>query len=225
MLFRFTLRIEVKEMTNRKLKKPVMYGIYVSAIVLVLGAIYLIENSLTKGNFKEDKKDSPSHVSETIFEEEVPVVGEETKIIRPYSDAEITILKNYYDYQADQNNQINSILYHEDTYLQNSGVSYGKKEVFDVVSILDGTVVDVKEDSLLGKIVQIEHSNEMISIYGSLSEVSVKKGDTIKQGIVIGKSGTNNIAADLGNHLDLELIIKGQTVNPESYYDKSVSEI
>ena len=24
---------------------------------------------------------------------------------------------------------------------------------------------------------------------------------------------------------DLELIIKGQTVNPESYYDKSVSEI
>jgi len=25
--------------------------------------------------------------------------------------------------------------------------------------------------------------------------------------------------------LDLEFIIKGQTVNPESYYDKSVSEI
>lgn len=210
-------------MTNRKLKKPVMYGIYISAIVLVLGAIYLIESSLTKGNFKEDKE--PSHVSETIFDEELPVVGEETKVIRPYTDGEVTILKNYYDYQADQSNQINSIIYHEDTYLQNSGVSYGKKDVFEVVAILDGTVSEVKEDPLLGKIVQIEHSNEMISIYGSLSEVNVKKGDTIKQGIVIGKSGTNNIATDLGNHLDLELIIKGQTVNPESYYDKSVSEI
>lgn len=212
-------------MTNRKLKKPVMYGVYIASILLVLGAIYLIESSLSKGSFKEDDKDKPTYVSDTIFEEEVPVVGEDVKIIRPYTDNEIKILKNYYDYQADNETQLESILYHENTYLQNSGVSYGGKDNFDVVSILDGTVIDIKEDALLGKIVQISHSNDMISIYQSLGEVNVNKGDQIKQGIVIGKSGTNNIAKDLGSHLDLELIIKGQTVNPESYYDKSISEI
>lgn len=212
-------------MTNRKLKKPVMYGVYIASILLVLGAIYLIESSLSKGSFKEDDKDKPTYVSDTIFEEEVPVVGEDVKIIRPYTDKEIKILKNYYDYQADNETQLESILYHENTYLQNSGVSYGGKDNFDVVSILDGTVIDIKEDALLGKIVQISHSNDMISIYQSLGDVTVKKGDQIKQGIVIGKSGTNNIAKDLGSHLDLELIIKGQTVNPESYYDKSISEI
>ena len=121
--------------------------------------------------------------------------------------------------------KVEQILYHENTYLQNSGISYGGKDGFDVVAILDGTVIDIKEDSLLGNIVEIEHSNEMISIYSSLSEISVKKGDKIQQGTVLGKSGTNNIAKDLGSHLDLELIIKGQTVNPENYYDKSISEI
>ena len=52
MLFQFTLKIEVKEMTNRRIKKPVMYGIYVSALFLVLGTIYLIEGTLSKGTFK-----------------------------------------------------------------------------------------------------------------------------------------------------------------------------
>ena len=82
---------------NRRLKKPVMYGLYVGAIALVLGSIYLIEGNLSKGTFKEDDQDRPTYVSDTIFEEPVPVVGEETKIIRPYTDAEIKIVKNYYD--------------------------------------------------------------------------------------------------------------------------------
>lgn len=212
-------------MTNRRLKKPVLYGIYVSIVFLVLGAIFLIEGTLSKDSFKDNNDERPTYVSDTIFSEDIPVVGEETKVIRPYTDTEIKVVKSYYDYQGSSEAQVNSILFHENTYLQNSGVSYGGKENFDVVAILDGTVTDIKEDSLLGNIVEIEHSNEMISIYSSLSEVNVKKGDVIKQGIVIGKSGTNNIAKDLGSHLDLELIIKGQTVNPENYYDKSVSEI
>lgn len=212
-------------MTNRRLKRPVLYGIYVSSVFLILGTIFLIEGMLSRDSFKDNEEGRPTYVSDTIFSEDIPVVGEETKIIRPYTDTEIKIVKNYYDYEGVAESQIASILYHENTYLQNSGVSYGGKENFDVAAILDGTIIDIKEDSLLGNIVQVEHSNEMISIYSSLGEVNVKKGDKIKQGTVLGKSGTNNIAKDLGSHLDLELIIKGQTVNPESYYDKSVSEI
>lgn len=209
-------------MTKRRLKKPVKYAMYVTAVILVLGAVYFIESSLTKGNLKEEK---PTYVSDTIFTDDVPVVAKEVKMIRPYKDAEIKIIKNYYDYTAEAQEQINSIIYHENTYLQNSGVSYGGKEAFEVVSILDGTVTSVKEDSLLGKIIEIEHSNEIRSIYSSLSVVNVKKGDQVTQGMVIGKSGTCNLSSDLKDHLDLELIIKGENVNPESYYDKSVSEI
>lgn len=209
-------------MKERRLKKSVIYGVYSLGIIALIGTIYLIEGSIAKNNYKEE---DPTYVSKTIFEDTIPVVADDVKILRPYSDAEIKVIKSYYDYQADEESQKNSIIFHEDTYMQSSGVAYGGKENFEVKSVLDGTVVDVKEDNLLGKIVEIKHSNDVISVYQSLSEVAVSKDAVVKQGDVIGKSGTANISTDLGNHLYFELIVKGTTVNPEQYFDKFVKEI
>lgn len=210
-------------MIKRKLKKQVVYGIYAVALVSLFGALYFIERSTSPYNLKhgEDIK----YVSKTIFDKDIPVVSTEKTIIRPYVDNEIKVVKAFYDYQADSKEQEKSLILNENTYIQSSGVSYGGKENFEVVAILDGTVTDVKEDNLLGKIVEVSHGNEIISIYQSLSDVKVKKDDKITQGQVIGTSGTANIDKDLGNHLYLELIVKGSNVNPENYYDKKISEL
>lgn len=210
-------------MIKRKLKKQVVYGIYAVALVSLFGALYFIEKSTSPYNLKhgEDIK----YVSKTIFDKDIPVVSTEKTIIRPYVDNEIKVVKAFYDYQADAKEQEKSLILNENTYIQSSGVSYGGKENFEVVAILDGTVTDVKEDNLLGKIVEVSHGNEIISIYQSLSDVKVKKDDKITQGQVIGTSGTANIDKDLGNHLYLELIVKGSNVNPENYYDKKTSEL
>ena len=109
--------------------------------------------------------------------------------------------------------------------MQNSGDDYVSENVFDVVSILDGTVTMVKDDNILGKTVEIKHSNDLISVYQSLSEVSVKEGDEIILGQVIGKSGYSDINKDLGNHLHFELYYKGTIVNPEEYYNKDINEL
>ncbi len=210
-------------MKNRKLKSNIVPIIYGLVAILGIGSAYLIENMLNNAVFKEE--DHYGYVSETITEEEVPVVNTEPTLIRPYNDTELKILKNYYDYKADETSQQNALIYHENTYMQNSGIAYGGKDNFDVIAILDGEVVEVKNDKLLGNIVQIKHNEKIISVYQSLSETNVKKGDTIKQGQVIGKSGTSNISKDLGSHLLFELIINGTTVNPEDYYDKLVNEI
>lgn len=209
-------------MTERRLKKSVVYGIYSLGIIAVIGTIYLIESSISTGRLTDDDF---TYVSKTIFDESIPVIAQDVKIARPYSDSEIKLVKSYYDYQADEETQKNSIIFHENTYMQSSGVAYGGKENFEVKSVLDGTVVDVKEDKLLGKIVEIKHSNDVISVYQSLSEVTVSKNDVVKQGDIIGKSGVSNISTELGNHLYFELIIKGTTVNPEEYFDKLVKEI
>lgn len=210
-------------MKKYKLKKPAVVAIYGLSIIAFLGTMFVLEKSF----FEQDlSKDDYDYVSQTIFDEDVPVVNTSATIIRPYTDTEVKIIKDFYDYQADSEKQKNSIIYYESTYLQNSGVSYGgKEESFDVVAVLDGTVVDVKTDNTLGNIVEIRHSNDIISVYQSLSEVALKKDDEIKQGTIIGKSGTSNISKDLNNHLHFELIIKGQTVNPENYYDKKVDEL
>lgn len=214
-------------MTKRRLKKPVVYSLYALGIMLVLSAIYLLESAVSNSNFQQPDTSNDRYVNKTGLQQEqdTPVVSTSTKIIRPYVDSEIKIVKSYYDYQAEEDAQRNSILYHENTYLQNSGVDYSGKENFDVVSILDGTVISVKEDNLLGKIVQIEHENGLISVYQSLSEITVKEKDTVTQGTIIGKSGTCNISTDLGNHLHFEMILKGQVVNPEAYYDKLANEL
>lgn len=209
-------------MTNRRIKKSVIYGVYSLGIIALVGTIYLIESSISKSSFKEDEY---TYVSKTIFDDSVPVVAEDTKIIRPYTDQEIKVVKSYYDYQGDAESQQKSLIFHEDTYMQSSGVAYGGKENFQVISVLDGTITDVKEDKLLGKIVEIKHDNDIISVYQSLSEVSIKKGDVVNQGDVIGKSGNANISTDLGNHLYFELIVKSSNVNPEQYFDKLVKEI
>ena len=210
-------------MKKYKLKKPAVLLLGSISLFAFLGAMFAFEKTFFENALEEKEFD---YVSQTIFEDDVPVVNTTPTIIRPYTNTNVKIVKDFYDYQADEEKQQNSIIYYESTYLQNSGISYGGvEEVFDVVTILDGKVTSIKEDNTLGKIVEVRHSNDMISVYQSLSEVTVKENDEIKQGTIIGKSGSSNISKELNNHLHFELIIKGQIVNPENYYDKKVDEL
>ena len=209
-------------MENRRLRKSAVYLLYSIGFVLLVGVAYLIEGAFTKNNLNEDTR----YVNDTILEDKVkPVIAADTKIIKPYKDNDIKILKDYYDYQADEKDQLNSIIVYNNTYLQNSGICYGGKDEFDVLSILDGKVTDVKEDETLGTTIQIEHDNNIVSVYQSLKDVKVKVGDTVAQGDVIASAGTNNLNKDLGTHLYFELIIDGTIVDPENYYNKTINEI
>lgn len=203
-------------MTERRLKRPVVYAIYALGVISLISTIYLIEGAMV--NKKLEEPEDYSYVSKTIFDNAIPVVKEMITLTRPYKDSDVTILRTYYDYKADSASQENSLIYYEGTYLQSSGVSYGRSEIFEVVSIKDGTVIDVKDDELLGKIVQIKHNDDTISIYQGLSEYVVEKDEIVVRGQTIGKSGTSNVEKDLGNHVHFELIVSGNTINPEEYF-------
>lgn len=209
-------------MTNRRIKKSVIYGIYSLGLIAMIGIIYLVEANMPKKQFTNKEY---SYVSKTIFDEIIPVVAIEEKITRPYSDNEVKIIKNYYDYKGEEQSQQDAIIYYENTYMQSNGISYGKDSVFDVVTILPGTVEEIKEDELLGKVVKIKHSNNLTSLYQCLGETTIQKGDNVIQGQVIGQSGSCNLEKDIKNHVYFELIVKGETVNPENYYGKTIKEI
>ncbi len=208
-------------MKKLRLKKNALIGIYLVIFGLTgIGAFFVSQNMKSSPVIEEEI----DYVNNSIIEqEEVPVISQDVKMIKPYTNDKVTIAKYYYDYQADSTTQEKSILYHENTYIQNSGMDFTADEVFDVVAVLDGTVVDVREDELLGKVIEIKHDNDLISSYQSLSETSVKKNDEVKQGQVIGKSGTNSIDKDLGNHLHFELYKSGQVVDPNQYFDKVIT--
>lgn len=210
-------------MKKLRLKKGAIIGAYLIAFSLTgMSAFFVSQNMQANNPTEEDIE----YVNSSIIDdkEDREVIKEDVKMVKPYTNEEVQTLKYFYDYQAEAETQEKSILYHENTYIQNSGMDFGLTDTFDVVSVLDGAVVDVREDELLGTVVEIKHDNDFISSYQSLSEVSVKKNDTVKQGQVIGKSGTNTIDQDLGNHLHFELYKSGSVVDPSKYFDQVISD-
>ena len=158
---------------KRKIKFKIPF--YILLIALISTFLFSVK-SLNK---KEDKKDE----ARTLEESEIsyPVINENNNIIYPYANESVKIGKSYYDYKAEEQKQEESLVIHDNTYYQNSGVDFVSKESFDVLAIANGTVANVKEDNVTGKTVEIKHDNGLISIYQSLSEVSVKKDDIISQ--------------------------------------------
>lgn len=205
-------------MKKRLVLKPfVIPTLYTAFALVVIVSLFL---SIEVANEKENL----TYVSSAILDEYVPVVNIEEKIKKPFTDQSVVIANNYYDYQSAEEEQQSSILYHENTYIQNTGINYQSDNPFDVVSILSGEVIEVGEKELLGKSVTIRHDNELISVYQSLGEVSVKKGDKVQTGQVIGKSGSCQLITSSKNNLHFELYVNGTIADPENYYDKTIGE-
>lgn len=202
-----------------KLKPYVLPSVYIIIVISLTMGIYFTMKDMKKN------KTTPNYnyVSSIILNKDIPVINETTRIIKPFTSETVQIGKYYYDYKGEAEGQEKSLTRHDNTYIQNSGLDYTAEEVFDVVAVLNGTVTKVTEDDLLGKTVEIKHDDDYITVYQSLSEVSVKKGDVITQGQTIGKSGTNEIDKDLGNHLHFEMYLNGTIVNPIDYIDKDIS--
>lgn len=201
-----------------RLRPYVMPSIYIALImILVIGAMAKFEDPPVE--------EDVTYVSGVILSNDTPVIStNDTVIIRPYNDPAVKIGKNFYNYKADEENQRSAIVYYENTYIQNSGIDYVKPEGFDVVSVLDGTVISVNNNDLLGNTIEIKHDNKYISVYQGMATITVKEGDSVIQGQVLGKSGVSKINSELGSHLHFELFKEGQVINPEEYYNKSIKE-
>lgn len=206
------------------MKKRKLKAFVIPATIASFGLIAIfIALVMTNTNPTLKNKETLNYVSNTILSEDIAVINTTRKIIYPYLESSVSIGKGYYDYKATAEEQQKSIIYHENTYMQNSGIDFVYDKQFDVIAVLDGTVTNIKDDELLGKIVEINHSNDYVSIYQSLSEIKVKKGDTVNQGQVLGVSGTNTLDKELGNHLHFEFYAQGQIVDPILYLDKEIT--
>ena len=108
--------------------------------------------------------------------------------------------------------------------MQNSGVDYKNTETFDIASVLDGTVIEVSENAILGKTIKVRHNNDLVSVYQCLSETTIKNDDYVLKGQVIGKSGTCSLYGK-DNNLHFELVKQGKNIDPEKAYNKTEDEL
>ena len=144
-----------------KLKPFVFPVLYITLIFALVIGLYFTSNALNKE--VDESLEDITYVSSTILGDVIPVVNVDTTISNPYLGENIKITRYYYNMDDDLDRQKESIIYYDNTYMPNTGLDYTSDTSFEIVAILDGTVIDIKEDELLGKIVEIRHNNEFVS--------------------------------------------------------------
>ena len=80
-----------------------------------------------------------------------------------------------------------------------------------------GKVLLAERLGIYGNCVVIDHGYGLQSIYGHLSEISVKPGESVSKGHIVGKSGATGLAG--GDHLHFSMQVDGVQVNPVEWWD------
>jgi murein DD-endopeptidase MepM/ murein hydrolase activator NlpD len=125
------------------------------------------------------------------------------------------------------NNAVESAFADQRTYI------YNGKEVdrqthlgFDLASFTNvkivaanrGKVVYADELGIYGNCVIIDHGMGVQSLYGHLSSIGVKAGQTVEKEQEIGRSGMTGLAG--GDHLHFTMLVNGNMVNPVEWWDQ-----
>lgn len=85
-----------------------------------------------------------------------------------------------------------------------------------VAAVLDGVVIFTDWTVKTGNVIQIQHTNDLVSVYKHNSTLLKKQGDYVRAGEVIGVVG-NTGEETSGPHLHFELWRAGNPLNPENF--------
>ncbi len=79
----------------------------------------------------------------------------------------------------------------------------------------DGNVVFTGRKGGYGNCIIVQHKNDFETLYGHLSHIDVKEGQSVKTGDVIGKVGSTGRST--GTHLHYEVRKNGKPINPVKF--------
>ena len=215
------LRKELPSKWKNVLKKRWFYP----AVFLGVAAIVIAGVLWYQAGSNPAAEDQVAH--DLDGQEAIPTAKQQEVFIEPVLAKDAEIKTPFYDVNASSEQQESALVFYNNQYHQNQGIDYGLKsgESFEVVASLSGTVQKAEKDGLLGHVVEIDHGNGVTTVYQSLANVKVQKGDKVEQGDVIGEAGRNAFNKKAGTHVHFEIRKDGVAVNPQEYYGKSASAI
>ena len=87
-----------------------------------------------------------------------------------------------------------------------------------IVASQKGVIVHASDLGIYGNCVVIDHGMGVQSLYGHLSSIGVKVGDTVQKGQQLGRSGMTGLAG--GDHQHITMLVGGQQVTPVDWWSK-----
>lgn len=124
----------------------------------------------------------------------------------------LNALSNYFFFSPIKGTVINSYNLSEEHF----GTDIVAAENEFIKATLDGTIVFSGFTSTDGYVIQIQHGNDLISIYKHCSSLTKKTGDYVKAGepiAIVGNTGESSS----GTHLHFEIWYNGFSINPQNY--------
>jgi septal ring factor EnvC (AmiA/AmiB activator) len=97
------------------------------------------------------------------------------------------------------------------------GIEINAKPGSPILAVYDGQVLFSGLVKSRGQLVIVDHLNGFVSVYANNSSLKVSKGEEVKQGQVIGYSGTDSEGRPI---VYFELRKNGNPVNPKIYFIK-----
>ncbi|MFC4077388.1 peptidoglycan DD-metalloendopeptidase family protein [Salinithrix halophila] len=197
-------------------KKWFFPAVYLAAAALILSLVWWYQGAQDSGVTK------PNTGWEQELKQEEPIAKTEPMKAPADSGSKALETMGYYDETASEKTKEASLVKYANTYWPHSGLDYTRKDgkTFGVLAAMSGKVVRVEENPLTGNQVEIEHKDGLVTVYQSLADVSVKKGESVSQGEPIAKAGRNNFEKEAGIHLHFEVRKDGESVNPAKFLGK-----
>jgi murein DD-endopeptidase MepM/ murein hydrolase activator NlpD len=87
----------------------------------------------------------------------------------------------------------------------------------EVAAANAGRVMHAGYLGIYGNCVIIDHGMGVETLYAHLSAMGVEKGDSVKSGEIIGRSGMTGLAG--GDHVHFTTLVAGRPVNPVEWWD------
>lgn len=129
------------------------------------------------------------------------------KILMEYSDGQPVFSQTMQDWRA------------------HNGVDFAASKGTPVTAIADGVVKDVREDMMLGWVVEIEHTNKYTALYCGLQKnIAAKKGQKISAGAVVGGVGDIPCESSQEEHLHFEMYKGDKSVDPMQILGKKIEQ-
>lgn len=95
------------------------------------------------------------------------------------------------------------------------GIDIANRIGTPIVATANGTVIFSDWYSGYGKLVQIDHGNGIVTLYGHNSQILVHDGQVVKRGELIAYLG--NTGYSTGPHVHYEIRVDGTAVNPANF--------
>lgn len=199
-------------MKNTKVYVILGLTVCVTSLILLIGGFMLWEDVM---NFNVPVVDVPTNdIVIALPDTTKEVVATQEKMILPFV-VNATKASMFFDRNLNEDQLNKAVIEYDGVYRPNLGNVYtfqGKS--FEAVAVKSGTVENVYVDALMGNTV-ILTCDEATIIYQGLQEAKVNKGDTVKQGDVIGIAGNNAYYENYGVHVFVGAKVNNQYVDVE----------